>query len=285
MARWNAIVWPVEDMRKWYEKDGMSVTDIATKLGKSPKLIWKVCNKHGFRMRPVGPPSGKKNPSWRGGRIVDKSGYVLVHTPDHPNANFGGYVREHRLVAESLLGRYLTPEEVVHHKDDDPSNNHPDNLLVYKTNAIHLADTIAGQVPKWTDDGKRRIGDGSRGKAGRIQVKPVEWPSDEDLHSMHIQKRMSLVEIAKTLGCGSKRLADRMHFRGVPVRVPRSTEFAPRRHVLPTTSILSPKELGDFLSQGIVVHPTRYSETASQCPSRTGDSLELNTTEHRSMSV
>lgn len=160
MAAWNRIEWPVEQMREWYEKDGLSVTDIGEKLGRNPKLVWKVCKKHQFAMRPVGSCPGAKNPAWRGGRIVDKGGYILIHKPDHPAANSGGYVREHRLIVEQAIGRPLTPTEVVHHRDDDPANNHPDNLYLYETNAIHLAETLKGKCPNWTDDGKRRIAEG-----------------------------------------------------------------------------------------------------------------------------
>jgi hypothetical protein len=27
---------------------------------------------------------GSRNPNWRGGRRIDKDGYILVHTPYHP---------------------------------------------------------------------------------------------------------------------------------------------------------------------------------------------------------
>lgn len=39
---------------------------------------------------------------------------------------------------EDLLGRYLDPSEVVHHKDLNPSNNDPSNLELYSNNSIHL---------------------------------------------------------------------------------------------------------------------------------------------------
>src|SRR4030095_11407521 len=35
---------------------------------------------------------------------------------------------EHRLVMERKLGRQLIPSELVHHKDENRSNNDPDNL-------------------------------------------------------------------------------------------------------------------------------------------------------------
>lgn len=174
MAVWNRIEWPVEQMREWYEKDGLSVTDIGVKLNRNPKLVWKVCKKHKFAMRPVGASIGEKNPAWRGGRIVDKGGYILIHKPDHPSANSGGYVREHRLIVEKVLGRLLTPTEVVHHRDDDPANNHPDNLYLYQTNAIHLAETLKGKRPNWTEDGKRRISEGVQ--KARLRKSPSDPP-------------------------------------------------------------------------------------------------------------
>jgi hypothetical protein len=100
---------------------------------------------------------GCGNPSWRGGRIVDKTGYVLLHAPEHPSANSGGYVREHRLVMEKVLGRYLTSSEVVHHIDGDRMNNHPDNLQLFAKNAEHLSQELRGRVPRWTPEGYARL--------------------------------------------------------------------------------------------------------------------------------
>lgn len=39
-------------------------------------------------------------------------------------------VAEHRAIAESIIGRKLLPNEVVHHIDEDSRNNSPKNLLV-----------------------------------------------------------------------------------------------------------------------------------------------------------
>jgi len=44
---------------------------------------------------------------------------------------------EHRAVAAWRLGRPLRPGEVVHHLDGDPTNNHPDNLVVLPSQRHH----------------------------------------------------------------------------------------------------------------------------------------------------
>lgn len=53
------------------------------------------------------------------------------------------YVKEsqrhqHRVVAERLLQRALTPGEVVHHEDRNRKNNDPGNLIVFKSQADHV---------------------------------------------------------------------------------------------------------------------------------------------------
>ena len=73
---------------------------------------------------------------WKGGVTAD-GGYKLRLRPEHPYANNRGYVREHRLVMEAMLGRYLRPEEVVHHVDSDLSNNRPENLMLFADGAAH----------------------------------------------------------------------------------------------------------------------------------------------------
>lgn len=100
---------------------------------------------------------GDKNPSWKGGKIIDKNGYVLIWKPDHPFANCGGYVREHRLVMEQMLGRFLEKSEVVHHKNHCRTDNIPENLILFANNGTHLGVELIGKIPKWTSDGKKKI--------------------------------------------------------------------------------------------------------------------------------
>jgi len=104
-----------------------------------------------------GAQPGAKHRDWKGGRIVDKTGYILVRQLGHPHANSGGYVREHRLVMEQHLGRYLEPNEVVHHINGDKADNRIENLEVFESNGVHLAKTLKGHCPNWSDEGHERI--------------------------------------------------------------------------------------------------------------------------------
>lgn len=46
----------------------------------------------------------------------------------HPHKNKAGYVPEHRLVMEEVIGRYLSDEEEVHHINRDRGDNRRENL-------------------------------------------------------------------------------------------------------------------------------------------------------------
>lgn len=97
---------------------------------------------------------GENNPAWQGGVVLDKQGYRLVYSPEHPFRTQHNRVREHRLVMEKKLGRYLLPKEVVHHLDGNPQNNTVENLVLFSSNADHLKVDLKGKIPKWTRKGK-----------------------------------------------------------------------------------------------------------------------------------
>lgn len=69
--------------------------------------------------------------------MTNADGYVFQYCPDHPRAK-NGFVPQHQLVMEIMLGRYLdTDKEHVHHIDENPSNNAPSNLQILKP-GIHV---------------------------------------------------------------------------------------------------------------------------------------------------
>lgn len=95
---------------------------------------------------------GENNPNYnnirrKDGDIMYKNNYIYERVIGHPFADEGGWVRQHRLVAEKFLlndensitidgKRYLKQEYDVHHIDENKTNNDVSNLLVL-TRAEH----------------------------------------------------------------------------------------------------------------------------------------------------
>ena len=79
------------------------------------------------------PISGEKNYNWKGG-TTRVQGYIYQKKPKHPFCNGGGYVMQHRLVMEKKIGRYLTTNEEVHHRNGIKDDNRIENLEIVVKN-------------------------------------------------------------------------------------------------------------------------------------------------------
>lgn len=121
-----------------YERAG-SLAALAREMGKGVSTIRYHLERHGVEIQPRGfaaprtveTPLGPDHYNWKGGRTYQADGYVLIYAPQHPaGRNAKGYVLEHRLVMERVLGRYLTPHELVHHKNEVKDDNRPENLEI-----------------------------------------------------------------------------------------------------------------------------------------------------------
>lgn len=79
---------------------------------------------------------GSNNVMWSGG-VKYRAGYKLLYLPEHPRA-VGGYVREHILIAEKALGKYIDKKHPIHHVDGNAANNTNDNLVICENQGYHM---------------------------------------------------------------------------------------------------------------------------------------------------
>jgi hypothetical protein len=81
--------------------------------------------------RPDNPTPWLPDPGSRAKGWINAGGYRMVYRPDHPRADKGGRIQEHRVVMEAQLGRLLLPTETVHHKNGQRADNRPENLELW----------------------------------------------------------------------------------------------------------------------------------------------------------
>ena len=116
-----------ELQEKYDELGGM--LSVARHYDVSKKLIMRYMNKYEI---------SRSDDRKRADRIISSNGYVLIYMPSNTSSEASGYIREHRLVMENYLGFKLDPNYVVHHDDEDKTNNDISNLF-YMTNSEHCS--------------------------------------------------------------------------------------------------------------------------------------------------
>lgn len=149
---------------------------LSDKHGRQFRYIRNHDNRRAFK-------KGEQNPVWKGGRMINDRGYILLRKADHPFAH-SGYVLEHRFVMEQKIGRILQPWEDVHHINGDKKDNRIENLELL-THRQHAINTMTGA--KYSVESRLKMSQKHLGvplsKHHRIQIAIA-------LKRFHIKKRM-----------------------------------------------------------------------------------------------
>lgn len=133
-----------EYLEEEYWKKGKSMNVIGRAHGLCFATVQYWMKKYGIPKRSAVDKSwniGAVNPGWKGGKYITPGGYRYILTPGHPRKSGGTkarpYIPEQVLVMEKSLGRFLTPLEVVHHKDGVKLNNDISNLQLLASERDH----------------------------------------------------------------------------------------------------------------------------------------------------
>lgn len=125
-------------IKKEYKNDVRAISRLAKEFDVSIQSLYLRLEKLGIKRR-SNSDAHKGIPAWnKGNGYIDSNGYrVLSHN--------GRQVREHRLVAESVLGRKLKTGEVVHHKNGNRSDNRQENLEIYPNHSAHMKEHMTSE--------------------------------------------------------------------------------------------------------------------------------------------
>ena len=202
--------------------------------------------------------------------------------------NDGELQAEHRLIAEFLCGRALSADVHVHHRDHNPFNNSPANLVAMEASA-HLSLHGRLRPPTYeehprgmagrrhTAETRRQIALATRravadpGVRRRMSIasrrtwarRDRPWADPSRLEDLYLRRRLSTVQIGDVMGCSSTCVRRWLHTHGIPVRSASEAQVArqPNHQVVSIEPAgraavydIEVPGLANFVANGVVVH-------------------------------
>jgi len=116
-----------DELRRLYEVENLNSCQIAAMCGATHQSVCRRLRAAGINVRDM---KGSNHPGWKGGTTNLGDGYTGIWKPEHPRSTKGGYVKEHRLVIENDIGRFLNTDELVHHINGGRKDNKLKNLYL-----------------------------------------------------------------------------------------------------------------------------------------------------------
>ena len=134
----NYVPLPSEELKRMYIDEKQSMESIAKRFGCGESTVRAHLMQAGLGLDTAQVAERRMwaNKSKYTHRFIC-NGYRAIQVPGHPMATKEGYVKEHRYVAESAIGRYLEPGEQVHHINLEKLDNRIENLAVLPTKKEH----------------------------------------------------------------------------------------------------------------------------------------------------
>lgn len=152
--------------KQMYE-DGKTIYQIAGEVGISPTGVWKRLKKQGVQMRGGTRLGSHWAKDKRGEEFLGADGRIWVRgiqSSSRKNSQ-----RREVVVMEQILGHSVPPGYIVHHRDENITNDSPENLELLTAGEHARLHHLGKKNPSKNSWGKGRVG-----KLTEIQRKAIK---------------------------------------------------------------------------------------------------------------
>ena len=202
--------------------------------------------------------TGDKNSSFKEYRN-ERHGYYNLYEPDHPFCDDDGRILEHRLMAEKFLlenkfsididgKKYLSPDFVVHHKDQNKKNNNIENLQIL-TKSQHTS------IHNFLDNNNMKVKKFSSDLPDFKMLEKGDWIDMYVNRATNCDNNINIIEEHQNRRIDDLEGNDFLHFQsgdviivgfGVSIELPKNceAEIRPRSSTFKNTGLLLTNSVG-----------------------------------------